>query len=131
MTKRVRSIGDFMFCTYLSHICRFHVLYMFIYAYVFMFCTCSCFVYVYLIYVGFMFCTCSYMYMFSCFILDKIEHHLRGSFHLPPIFYFIAFMFCHHQKGGDCWPKGYNPWVMCFDDNKSYKSYLVLIEVKE
>ena len=24
-----------------------------------------------------------------------------------------------------CWPKGHNPRVMCFDDNKPYKSYLV------
>ena len=42
-----------------------------------------------------------------------------------------AYMFCHHQKGGDCWPKGYSPRVMCFDDNKLYKNYLVLIEVQE
>ena len=73
----------------------------------FIFCTCSYFVHVYLIYVyvGFMFCTYSYMYMFSCFILDKIEYHLRGSFYIPFISCVITYMFCHHQKGGDCWPK--------------------------
>ena len=85
------------------HICIcFHVLYMF------MFCTCLS------QYVGFMFCTCSYMYMFSCFVLNKIEHHLRGSFYLPLIFCFIDFMFCHHQKGGDCWPKGYTLHLYTF-----------------
>ena len=30
-----------------------------------------------------------------------------------------------------CWPRGYNPRVICFDDNKPYKSYLVLIGVQE
>jgi len=70
------------------------------------------------------------LYMFISYTFF-LEHHLRGRFYLPPIFCFIAYMFCHHQKGGDCWPKGYNLWVMCFDDNKPYKSYFVLIEVQE
>jgi len=30
-----------------------------------------------------------------------------------------------------CWPKGYTLRFMRFDDNKTYKSYLVLIEVLE
>ena len=63
MTKRGRSIDDFIFW--------FHILYI---------------VYLIHVYVGFMFYTYSYMYMFSCFILNKIEYHLRGSFHLSFIF---------------------------------------------
>ena len=63
------------------------------------------------------------------FYICLIEHYLRGSFYLPSISCVIPYMFCHHQKGGDCWPKGYTLRFMRFDDNKTYKSYLVLIEV--
>ena len=35
-------------------------------------------------------------------------------------------MFCHHQKGGDCWPKGHYPGY--FDDNKTYLvMYLIIL----
>ena len=29
-------------------------------------------------------------------------------------------MFCHHQKGGDCWPKVTITQLYGFDDNKTY-----------
>ena len=35
-------------------------------------------------------------------------------------------MFCHHQKGGDCWPKGHYPGY--FDDSKTYLvMYLIIL----
>ena len=80
----------------------------------------------------YMFISYMFFYMFMFHVLYLIiEHHLRGSFHLPPVFCFITYMFCHYQKVRDCWPKGYNPRVVYFDDNKLYKSYLVLIEIQE
>ena len=38
-------------------------------------------------------------------------------------------MFCHHQKGGDCWPKGHYPGY--FDDSKTYLvMYLIILILK-
>ena len=38
-------------------------------------------------------------------------------------------MFCHHQKGRDCWPKVTITRFYDFDDNKIY-GYLVLTKFK-
>ena len=49
-----------------------------------------------------------YLIYVSCFVLNN-RASFEGEFYLLPIFCFIAYIFCHHQKRGDCWPKGYNP----------------------
>ena len=48
-----------------------------------------------------------------CFLYVHVSYFIlnnRASFEgefLPPFYIlcYIAYMFCHHQKGGDCWPK--------------------------
>ena len=45
---------------------------------------------------------------FLCFSYSIIW----GGVFSSPIFLFIAYLFCHHQKGGDCWPKKlHSPFV--------------------
>jgi len=60
------------------------------------------------------FCLCfmfGFFQSFSKFSHNKLFYTLfnislnEGEFLPPFISCVIAYMFCHHQKGGDCWPK--------------------------
>jgi len=42
------------------------------------------------------------VFEFKCLFIYSI---IWGGVFSSPIFLSIAYLFCHHQKGGDCWPK--------------------------
>ena len=63
----------------------------------------------------------------NCFILVNIAL-FQGEF--LPLFYILCYSLyvLSSSKRGDCWPKKVTLSIcICFDDNKTHRSYLILI----